>query len=779
MTNSKIRLISLIMCILLLLSAVLSGCAKEDTALVGGEKADGEITPDAAEEEYTYAAKRFYFPEDYEVYPNTVSVYNGKIFMYCDRIIDRETWTSEGFIFSMSVNGDKQSFEPYKNARDNSYMRMIKAAPDGSKLYLEYTYDYNAQKVEFSLTKHTPMGEEVFSIDVTRDYFPEDPLYESYQGWNARLDILDMTVDGDNNIYLLAGSGVIVLTPEGEKAFTVPLDAPSNVINIDGKVAVMYHKNFSANCVMEYVDVIAAKMDEETAINLPMTPMGDTGSFSASEKTPEDDSDYLFYLKTALGLAGVDETGTTTIIDWIDSGIDMNDIGTVMTLGGDKFFAAAYDAMYFLNKVPVKKDSEKQIIELAHIDYGSYSQLITVINNFNRASDEYKIKLVTYTPDPLAGVIASDVLDNDIKSGKVPDMFIFYSGNLAGEDALARYEKSGMLVDLYEYMDDDLRNNLLGCVKGSFEKDGKLFRVAYELAIQSPVTKAETSDMFEDWTLTKFIDTAEKLTSDGGGKRLLSESEQVYFTHYASRYITDFVDDSAGTSSFDDAVFVRFLDHLKTFTTEITPGADAEGFKDGSILLQHAGISTMTGVMTFKRNFGIDNLTDAVFVGYPSEKGNAVISTSSYGISASATQAEKDGAWEYIKFALSDETHEAVRADKIPATHSALDMSIKEIQSLDFIVYEGGGLSTNSQRWSKADIKREEANGGKQMRFTKSDGTFLTDYLNSAVTIPAVNSKIVEIVNEEASAFLNDNRSAQETANAIQSKVTAFLSESK
>jgi len=771
----KNRLISFITCVILLLTAVLSGCSSENKLAIDDASIDETIN-DTPPAELAYKAKRFYFPSDYECVPRTASVYNGRIYMACEKVADRDNYRTETYIFSMNLSGDKHEFVPYTKAADDSFIYHMKVASDGSKLYFEYVYDYNTQTLSGYLTKHAPSGEQIFSIAVQEDFFPETQL-----GSSTRMSVVDMTADNDGNIYLLSYSGVCALTPDGQKAFDVPLTAPKSVVNISGKVAAMYQKGNTSDYQLKYINPVTAAIDEETLIPLPPTVMGDSNKFNAYEKPPEDDSDYLYYLKTSLGLLGVDEAGTTSVINWIDSDIDTNNIDKILSLGGEKFFSAGYYAMYFLNETPVDTSDEKQIIELAHIDYGNYAAatLPSIVTKFNQLSNEYKVRLVTYTPDADAGIQAEFTLDNDITAGKVPDMFLFQSGNRVGDDMIAKYERNNMLVDLYEYMDNNFANNLLGCVRGPLERDGKLFRSAYEIAVQSPIAKVENADLFKNWTLEKYLDTAENLSNDGSGRSLLSISDQINLQVSTGRYITQFVDGDAGTCSFDDGLFVMFLQYAKTLPTEQDVEADAAGHTDGSILLRHRYLSDVNSLMSTKRVFGITDYSEVTFVGYPSNPSGVVIDTSSYAISQSADQAAKDGAWEFIKFAMSDDVLLNSDSGKIPATKSALDGAIKSVQKLFFLVYEGGGLRSSDQRWSNSDIKREEANGAVSMRFTKKDGIALTDLLNSAVGIPTVNSKIVEIVNEEAAAFLADSKSAEEAAADTQSRVSAVLAEMK
>ena len=62
---------------------------------------------------------------------------------------------------------------------------------------------------------------------------------------------------------------------------------------------------------------------------------------------------------------------------------------------------------------------------------------------------------------------------------------------------------------------------------------------------------------------------------------------------------------------------------------------------------------------------------------------------------------------------------------------------------------------------------------------SKEEAEYFSDFIMSVKEISPVDNKILDIISEEVGAFYAGQKSADEVANIIQSRVSLYLSESK
>ena len=774
--------LALLMCACII-AAALTGCKSDNDAIPGDRS---KMTAEPVKLTNVYAQENFTAPDGYTLRGRTACLYDGRIYMYAER--PAKKGKVESCIFSMDTNGGDHAFQPYAKMLSTAYIEIMQVTPDGSIVIVEYGYNAELGKNETFVVKNDADGNNVFTVEVTSSWYPDDMMNVA-----MRKSIVDMTCGDDGSIYLLAACGVIALSPAGEKIFDVPLYDPTDILRVGESIAVLGKSDGAIgeeyDRILTYIDIDAQK--EGRTIRLPKTNMGDVFTYEVFEKSSVDDSDYICYVKTSVGLLGMSESGYEEIINWVNSGIDTLDVSLLFPLGGGKFYSASNGGGSFLSKVPDADLESKIIIKLAYID-GRYSDLTAVAAKFNRENPNYGIMLVTYRDEANSEVTPVSLMNNDIIAGNIPDMFLFDSVNFANADfSLANYEKKGMLVDLYEYINADsaFAADLLGCAKTPFERDGKLYRLVDELAIVTLIGKTGAESAFENHTLAEFLDIAE---GKNGNTELMRPRSQSEFAETMTRFITEFVDEENGVCSFDDEVFVRFLDYIKTLPASFDYDShdyagEINGCRDGSILLMNYGITELYNTARLKAYFGANSLSDLDFVGYPGQNGGgaAIVERSSYAISAMSEKEIRDGAWEFIKFLINYEVPDSFFSPSIsiPSSRAALEKLIQEEMVMQRILKSPETGYTSASGWSGGApdperIASETAVGGFHVTFTREEGDLFIEYLDSVSVVPSVSQKASEIINEEVAAYLGGVRSAAETAAIIQSRVAIYLSES-
>lgn len=135
------------------------------------------------------------------------------------------------------------------------------------------------------------------------------------------------------------------------------------------------------------------------------------------------------------------------------------------------------------------------------------------------------------------------------------------------------------------------------------------------------------------------------------------------------------------------------------------------------------------------------------YLGYPSDDGTGLALKADLGIELAmvATSNNKAGAWEYIKYTLSEENQD--QSYFFPV----------RIASYDKICNEH--LNEDGSQVTEEDIK------------------VCKELINSADIIVREDSSVLSIIEEEAAAYFAGDKTAEETAKIIQNRVQTYLSE--
>jgi hypothetical protein len=742
----KIKLLSLLMCACVM-SAVLSGCKSDSDCANSSETA--EHNPYAN----VYGVKEITDPDSFFV-PESSYVRGDRLYMPCTRNSDNDA--SEMTILSMDFDGGDLRFEPYESKIDGAQLVCVKALRDGSTVYVEVKY-VEKESIEY-IVKENADGSEAFSIVMENSYYPRELRSDTNRNF-----IKNVTSDDDGNIYFLTGCGVSAFSPNGDYLFSVSAMFPKSLASLGDKVALLQYDYGKKEHTLAYIGATTKRLSENVTIH-GATDLDD--ELVIFEKTPDDTSDYLHYLTTAAALFGVREDGADEIVNWANSGIAPGEIRNVTVLGGGKIFYANFDwtswgHIYMLTAIPEDEVPRRIQIDLACLDGAgaTTSRLTGFVTKFNMKNSKYIVNLIPYVTPSNSEMTEVDLFNNDLILGNIPDMFLFGYYNITYPGfKIENYENKGMFADLYEYINNDPdfpRDSLLGCTMTPFESNGKLYRFAYTLYIESLACTTETAATLGEWSITDFLDRAEECASRGVS--LLYAPTRNFILNYLENYITEFVDEANGTCTFDGVTFLRLLKYIESLPVTTYNGVENDantfGYREGSILLRPFRLTQLSELLDVKAAFGVQNLSELAFVGFPGGEDATITEMSSFAISALSDEEVRDGAWEFIKFLLTeDDLYEL--GHEISAVTADLEPLIE-----DMIRYYG------------VDIDAASA------RFTQSDGDFTREYITSLKGTTPMDPTIVGIVYEETQIFLGGVKSAEETAKIIQSRVAIYLSE--
>ena len=466
---------------------------------------------------------------------------------------------------------------------------------------------------------------------------------------------------------------------------------------------------------------------------------------------------YDFFLSSDSTLRGVTlSTGTITeILSWADWDL-AGSTGGVAWLDEETFLVSTYSllsgssSVLTLSRMPAAEIPEKTAVRLAvglsedNIAWGqtwtdALDQTVTeAINEFNRESGQYRVEVETYA--------SGEALSLQILSGDAPDIIDWNSTAwLEDPPSMAIYAKRGYLVDLEplfasdpELSLDDFIPSILALVK---ERTGGLYAMPLSFYFATLSVSKEYVGDKTTWTVSDLLAAARQMPEDMELWEAMSQDAMLDTMLRES--IDHFVDISAGTCDFENQEFYDLL----TLCRDYCPAETGENYvpaAGGSLLMGEASLGRLgqfaSDVMRPLEDQG------RVLIGYPGAGGSGVsiIFYDDYTICALGQQQE--GAWEFLRTLYTyDFQHSTV----------------------------GPMCSVRQDAFNDKEDRYLEVNGS----CTEEESQAARELVYQAANCRVNDSPIIPIVEEETAAFFNGDKTAEETAAIIQSRVEIYLGE--
>ena len=335
-------------------------------------------------------------------------------------------------------------------------------------------------------------------------------------------------------------------------------------------------------------------------------------------------------------------------------------------------------------------------------------------------------------------------LATDLLSGNAPDIILN-----AGDYSLIHSED--YLVDLTAYTNGkngikeaDYFSNVLDAAKTG----DKLFYMPVSFSVNGILAdKAYVRDGMTGFTFDEY---AEFLYGPCNGRDPMNETQLgALCTLYS--YMSDTCIQGKEVN-FDNESFRALCDYVKANVSDLS--YDPNESNGYGCYYNFAEFMLVNG----------NNASEKTVLGYPSPDGRGpVISVgTSIGISAEASSAVADGAWEFIKYCLGDEVQEMIaRHDENPLSIKAFDTSAKKVLE-----------NYNSNSFNRFTGTKNEP----------QDEEVITSYKNvllSASVTDNIDPAILIVLREELPPYFLDQKSFDDVLKIIQDRVSTIIAERK
>ncbi len=511
-----------------------------------------------------------------------------------------------------------------------------------------------------------------------------------------------------------------------------------------------------------------------------------------------------------------------TIVNFVDSGVSGEYLQAFTWLPGEydgEFMTAERKAMHntdcdirLYRPDPTIDLSVMETLTLACVS--PESDLTKAVVDFNKNRTDVRIEVIDYSrynseDEWDAGI---NRLMLDLTTGILEPDILFLNTNSYTELS----EIPGYFIDLYTLMDGEVTpETIYGSVKNTLEaENGELYGVAAEFFLNTLIGRRDTLGTRTKWTLTEFLDFYDTL---GEGEYLMEEvtGEDADYQFFGFMAYAPFIRD--GKADFLNPEFRRLLEFMKSLPTEpqlymdhgssnldamyageITP--DQVEIVEGGENLYHNGkikldkyqaIQSPQNILNAAYKFGVESPAELNCIGYPvddrcSSGVEVIISGGVYTIPSCGSHPET--AWEFIESRLTAESY----LDYVENSYSGevsygyffkaykpdYDAYLDALEGYQALNLQNGSRLAGFDLASELDAEgRYKGQPGILCVFDRAAVEAVKQLLDTAGIPLYYDNRGGRIPEEEVSRYLSGNATAEATADAIQSRVSIWLSE--
>ena len=378
-------------------------------------------------------------------------------------------------------------------------------------------------------------------------------------------------------------------------------------------------------------------------------------------------------------------------------------------------------------------------------EYGNWDvgTLQSIVSDFNEHNDRYTIEIRDYTN---GGEIPDDQaiskMNTEILGGDGPNMIHF--APLITSLSPDPYISRGLLVNLSDCManDPDIGMDDIVIAK-ALSYDDAIYYLDNCFFFETMLGKYDTfGDRFY-WTLSEYLEMEKTLPPEV--MTWYNITKESFLKQVASRYIRIAIDWKNGTCDFNNADFIGILEAASRIRdTPEDPNNMVFGY--GPTMLGQGMIATSMSYCTDVAHLAYEERMAGCklsFIGYPTVDGSCGTYATLRSPIGIIKGQNTEGCWEFLKF---------------------------------YVLHYDRGLPVYRPYFEQA-IETAKAAEKPEERMTEDDAVRLRELVSSIENVTIYDNNARNIIIEEAMAYLNGSKTAQEAAKQIQSRVSIYVAE--
>ncbi len=638
---------------------------------------------------------------------------------------------------------------------DSDNIRSIDVLSTGDVVCVRTTYGENGDS--FTLERYAMDGTQKYAVPIEHQNNPDEYYF-----------IESMALGAGDEIVLYDGQKLVLFGSEdGSKVREIEKAETSTMVRgASGDILLCSLSDYK----IRKLDLKSGTLTETGTV------MADRLAYSLCEGGAE--STLLATGSDGIYAINLDGSEPKKLCDYVNSDLYVENMSSLVNLKQGEFIGISGTyamkeggnsvSMMHLTKVKPEELKSKKLIRLgATYMMGEVSRMVV---EFNKKDPDYRITIEDYSrydSEANEWTGSTTTMNNDIVTGKAPDI-LFLSFNMPVES----YMNKGVLLDLNPMYQRDIdESKIFSNIEDALMSNGKRYCVTNGGYLQTAFMRRKVAGDRTGWTPAEAMELAEQQgipISNMFGQI----SDKDMFLQTAMYYGgSSYVDWEKQTSSFDSDGFISLLKMTDAYPAKVTEDDynvdHSADFRSGKALAMMYSLSRPQDYnMVKKGSFG----DDIVPIGFPTESKISVYIVPETLMAINASSAEPEGAWKFIKSFL-DEEYQADLRYTMPVSRSAMDVQLEEASHKPYYTDE------NNQRVEYDDTTYV---GGQEIVIEPMNETDRAEFLSiveGAHDILTMDNKINTIVQEESGAYLAGQKSAEDVAKIIQSKVSIYVSE--
>lgn len=553
-------------------------------------------------------------------------------------------------------------------------------------------------------------------------------------------------------------NGYIVKSGNNRLTYILDTGEVTGDIKISGNITdISRGTENTVNCI--YTDGGVSYIAEIDAENLSVTgekKIDVSESFASCAG-----KEYSYIGVSENGIYGFKNGRTEKITDFTNMDFKPSDVRNIIETDSGYAVSLNNGSMAFITEDDISELKSKKLIQIGMFrsSVGSVRDVIDAYNEKN-SGGEYKAELKIY---PNTWTDGEDIFRTDILSGSAPD--IIPTSYMQIDSFNRNYD---CFADLYPLIDNDpelSREDFLPNILEGLERDGKLLQLGNQFRIEG-IFVDEKSGIPENWTVDDMIKAYERTSEND--KFFNTQDIKVRNTLFKVMLdCTMYVDYNKKECYFDSLEFVKFL----KFFQENEIGLTMEQFNNGEtpstekydniVVESNTCIPNMESMYDVARS---DRNVWAGYVGNGTKSGTSIIVDNLYAINAYSQNI--DGAWDFFRTFYIKDYEDVVRSYYFPVKMKTFNEQLNALtRDLAYVDFETGKTVIE---------KRRDGMGRELENFTQEECEYYKNKILS-LRVSETDNSIDEIIYIETDKYFSGEGTAEQTAENIQKKVSAYL----
>lgn len=752
------RILSFILVLLLLTTA---GCGSQQQREVDdGDRSSSVQEQGPVSETVDSAERMVYVPEymELELGPEEdlyLAKFFGSSLYYVSRQYGDAPEDSRRYVCEYSLTEQKE-VRRILVGEGRGHIPDYRVLDDGS------IYVLNEDKDIYWLLVYDAQGEEQLAVNLQEEF-------------GMRVAYIAPAVDVQGRIYLPHYDGkIVLLDAEGAKYGEVPLQGRA-IYTIgmggDGKIYISSPSTgIGEDCLFEI-------LYEEQALgesyeNYPVDRLGilvaaRDGGFLVN--TGGREIVYRYDLETQTPIA---------LFSWMDCDISGESVMAMGPETEDGIWAVIYEgATEGHELVCLKQRAASSLPEKTELVIGTLfasQELKEAVAGFNRHSTDCRVTVREYCAQyawtwESGYTDAITAMNIDLVSGNSPDLLDLTNLNVEA------YARNDVFEDLGPWLDESealQREDFVQNILDNYTYNGKLVSIPASVTLRTLTGKAAQVGEEPGWTLEEMIACAKAYPE--------AELEIGTYSQDVLRLCmwlgkSTFIDWTEGNCNFDSDAFRQLLIFAASYPDEPSGGTvdlyDAVRNDSDKVLLFDFSIRAFQDIQVYEAMYR----EEMTFIGYPTPDGEGsgccFNTFSAYAITSPSENKEK--AWEFLEYMLNRDVENGLSTNrkKLLETATAVEYLKGDWGQL-FLDLDGrpilryGTTNFGGWRYTYHEVTEEE----------KATLLYLMD---TAQCTNTMDDALWRIIFEEASPFFQGQRTVEDAAAVIQSRVNLYLKENQ